>query len=1059
MHEGRRRIGLVLMGLWLMLTGGVAEAQQAGYQWGTVAIGGGGYYTGVIFHRSVPGLAYLRSDVIGPFRRDGSDEPWKMQTFNQWLPTPYTGCSAIGLHPTDPMIVYAEMGSYGEGVCGLFRSLDGGVTWTQMLQRYSHGNAGDGAEGTSRKAGEAIAVDVNNGEVVYWGSRSSGIWQTTDGGQMWVNVRPREGDEAGPGTRSVAVDPTVVENGRSKYVYASVDLKGVWQSSDGGTTWSMMSGLSALPGGPMRPQWMTVGTDGVLYVTHEQGIARYSRSGGWVNITPSGQSGLWMGVSVDAQNPARLVAMRNSRVWRSTDRGNTWLTKVFDSGTFTVRTRIPWSTSLSPANGAPAGVFLDPHHPGRCYVTDAFMVWRTEDVWAANSVWEAQYRGAENCIAITLHAPPASTSGNAAVLYAGVSDVRGFRLEDIFTHPRAMLHNPGSGLNYITGIGASYQNPDVMMITMHQVSLGAGRTYRSTDGGKTFTQVTSPTSNNYGGAKIAVSATDPLRAVWAGGNNQSLRFTTNGGQSWSNALKMDNTTLGGVSGDTTAYNYDQLLAADTVNGQVFYLMRVFNGTGFWYSLNGGRNWQPSNTSISRSGSDHGGTVSVVPAPGREGEVWLSNGSGIYRSTDYGANFTRISAFVNEQLSTVSLGASAPGSDAPTVYVYGRRTGSSERGLHRSLDMGQSWEYISGHVQLPLRLRFMAADQRTFGRVYFHNQGGGVGYGLINDGAPTFAGVDDLVTAVNTVVSDEFTVSDEQTPDAMIRVTVTGNSNPLLVTHEGLLIEHLGGNRRRLVVTPAADQVGKSVITLNANDATDGNVVGSRSSSVQVNLTVGDAQWRGAYLFYNQSAFDGHDPAINAADDAAIAPDKQPLLPGHKATFVNYSSYHRGMNGLMIDIAGLPVGGTVGLQQFLFMTGRSTQRNDWQSAPAPTGLLVRRGAGVQGSDRISFTWPSGTIRNTWLRVQVQADAQTGLAEPVAFYLGNAVGETGNSSAHAYVDASDELAVRNNPRGFLNPASITNVHDMDRDQRVDANDELIVRQNQAGFLQALPLLILP
>ena len=61
---------------------------------------------------------------------------------------------------------------------------------------------------------------------------------------------------------------------------------------------------------------------------------------------------------------------------------------------------------------------------------------------------------------------------------------------------------------------------------------------------------------------------------------------------------------------------------------------------------------------------------------------------------------------------------------------------------------------------------------------------------------------------------------------------------------------------------------------------------------------------GRYVFYNNSAFDGNDPAIGAADDAAIAPDKTPLFMGQVASFDNYTSYSRGINGVMIDVADL-----------------------------------------------------------------------------------------------------------------------------------------------------------
>ena len=59
------------------------------------------------------------------------------------------------------------------------------------------------------------------------------------------------------------------------------------------------------------------------------------------------------------------------------------------------------------------------------------------------------------------------------------------------------------------------------------------------------------------------------------------------------------------------------------------------------------------------------------------------------------------------------------------------------------------------------------------------------------------------------------------------------------------------------------------------------------------------------LFYNQSAWDGDGPGINFTSDAqAIAPDKIAYLPGDgTATAVNITNYSRGINGLVIDLAG------------------------------------------------------------------------------------------------------------------------------------------------------------
>ncbi len=50
---------------------------------------------------------------------------------------------------------------------------------------------------------------------------------------------------------------------------------------------------------------------------------------------------------------------------------------------------------------------------------------------------------------------------------------------------------------------------------------------------------------------------------------------------------------------------------------------------------------------------------------------------------------------------------------------------------------------------------------------------------------------------------------------------------------------------------------------------------------------------GRYVFYNESVFDGDDPAANAADDDAGAYHKWALLPGGTATSANYTGFSRG----------------------------------------------------------------------------------------------------------------------------------------------------------------------
>jgi hypothetical protein len=145
-----------------------------------------------------------------------------------------------------------------------------------------------------------------------------------------------------------------------------------------------------------------------------------------------------------------------------------------------------------------------------------------------------------------------------------------------------------------------------------------------------------------------------------------------------------------------------------------------------------------------------------------------------------------------------------------------------------------------------------------------------------------------------------------------------------------------------------------------------------------------------------------------------------------------------------------------LADFAFHVGNNDDPTTWTTAPAPSGISVRRGAGVDSSDRVTILWPDGAIQGQWLQVTVLATAATGLAASDVFYFGNAIGETGNSPSDARVDAVDVLMARNHPRTFVDPAPIDFPYDFNRDGRVNATDMLLARNNQTGLATALRLI---
>ena len=213
-----------------------------------------------------------------------------------------------------------------------------------------------------------------------------------------------------------------------------------------------------------------------------------------------------------------------------------------------------------------------------------------------------------------------------------------------------------------------------------------------------------------------------------------------------------------------------------------------------------------------------------------------------------------------------------------------------------------------------------------------------------------------------------------------------------------------------------------------------------------------------HVFYNHSSWDGDDLEANAGDDHAVAAEKQALLPGETATFANYTNYSRGINGVMIDVRGLPSDRPLTLDDFELRTGRQSVVGSWSAAPTPT-LTVRPGAGDDGADRVTLTWPDHAIENAWLEIRMKSGPGTLLGHDDVFYFGNAIGETGTTPSNSFVTSIDVIGARDHQRGPFELANIDDVYDFNRDRLVSSIDVILARDHQTGALNSLPLITAP
>ena len=151
----------------------------------------------------------------------------------------------IRIHPDNCDVAWAA--AFGKHSAdnperGVFKTTDGGETWRKVLYKS------DGAGATD------LSVDVTNPDVMYasiweawrrsWGMSSggedSGLWKSTDGGESWTDITGNVGLADGPiGKIGVAVSPANPDR-----VWALIEHEpdgGVWRSDDAGDSWERVN--------------------------------------------------------------------------------------------------------------------------------------------------------------------------------------------------------------------------------------------------------------------------------------------------------------------------------------------------------------------------------------------------------------------------------------------------------------------------------------------------------------------------------------------------------------------------------------------------------------------------------------------------------------------------------------------------------------------------------------------------------------------------------------------------------------------------------------------------
>ncbi len=572
-----------------------------------------------------------------------------------WTPLTDTQASlatgSIAIDPQKHLTIYVGTGEennsgdsyYGEGV---LKSTDGGNTWTNIPGPFAGGGGGGARIG-------GMAVQPNNSSVVLAAAGCcspgpSGVYRSADGGMTWTQVlNVNNGSQA----YNVIFDPN-----NPNTAYASIDATGVYKSTDGGNTWSAAngSGAAALPLSgngrvalAMDPNVTTTLWAAIASNTNNNLAGLFKTTDGgntWANLpnTPNfcgGQCWYDLALAVQPGNSNVIFAGGDccGTVVESLDGGNSWTT----------------FTNLHPDTHAfvftKDGTILYSGNDGGMWsttqITSSSLTWTNLNAGLATQQFYPGLSVASNNINIGF----AGTQDNSTELYSGTTTWSsiycgdgGVTLIDDTTNPVTVyincvennfykLTDGGQTFNPAqTGIGSgdrtNWTPPAAMDPSNTQrLYFGTQYVYQTTNGAGQWTQISPDLTNGGNLTAIAVSPVNP-NTVWAASSDSQVSVTQNAlagaGAAWSN-----------VTGtNMLPPRYPTAIAADPQQaGTAYVTFSGFSGYGdnlghVFMTTNAGGSW-----------TDISGNLPNIPADGIVVDPLQANT--IYVATDFGVFYT------------------------------------------------------------------------------------------------------------------------------------------------------------------------------------------------------------------------------------------------------------------------------------------------------------------------------------------------------------------------------------------------------------------------------------
>jgi photosystem II stability/assembly factor-like uncharacterized protein len=462
----------------------------------------------------------------------------------------------------------------------------------------------------------SLALDPSAPDTLYAGTYGGGVFQTTDGGVTWSSVAPE--------IRNQTVHTVALEPSRPQTVFAGTHAEGVWRSLDGGATWKRVlhggrefadhqAPIAAIAVDPSNSRIVYAATD----TGPNDGVHRSADGGAtWVRSTAGLPHNFRINtLAIDLKTPTTLYAgLNGDGVFKSVDAGKSWA-----AAGEAMRKEVVLSFAIDPS--APGTLYAGTINNGLFKSTDGGATWAQPS--ASRPMKDARV------------ASLAIDAANPAVVWAGISN--------------GLLRSADGGKSWTDTM------PDINNMAVRALALDPSRpgrvhagttrdgVLRTSDAGRTWV---GPGTGfwSFDVTGVVSDPSDP-KTAWVATSGGGVFKTADGGATW--AVKGAGMTDRSVS----------CLLFVPASRTLF----VGTANNVFASTDGAEKWTPAQSGLGRTE-----VTALAVDPGNPKTLYARDDFYFHRSTDGGVTWTQSKADLDVSGTTNGLFALTADAAAPNA---------------------------------------------------------------------------------------------------------------------------------------------------------------------------------------------------------------------------------------------------------------------------------------------------------------------------------------------------------------------------------------------------------